>query len=73
MLNSDMHAGYIKENNASKYVTCPRTKIIFTAWDINSTYLKICKKLRLILNQKQSTVSFTTSFLFLFYSLTNFG
>ena len=48
MLNSDMHAGYIKENNA-------------------------CKKLRLILNQKQSTVSFTTSFLFLFYSLTNFG
>ena len=27
MLNSDMHAGYIKEDNASKYVTCPRTKI----------------------------------------------
>ena len=72
MLNSDMRAGYIKENNASKDVTCPRTKISQPEILILH-YLKICKKLRLILNQKQSTVSFTTSFLFLFYSLTNFG
>ena len=71
MLNFVMCAGHIKENNASKYLTHQKTK------DINSTYLKLFKKIEI--NVKSKTICSNvlifkiTSFLFLFYLLTNLG
>ena len=46
ILNFVMCAGHIKENNASKYPTHQKTK------DINSTYLKLFKKIEINLKSK---------------------
>ena len=54
-----MRVKHAKENNASKYVTRPRPKmlwpmILIPLMALGSTYLKICRKMRFSYNQNQS-------------------